>query len=145
MELNWKYNNEDFTEDLIGDNYGFVYEIINLTNKRKYIGKKFFYFAKTKQVKGKKKKVKVASDWQTYYGSNAELQNDVILHGKENFSRQILHLCKSKGECGYLEAKEQFVRGVMESNDYYNTWIMVRVRKSHIKGYNARISERTEG
>lgn len=145
MELNWKYNNEDFTEDLIGDNYGFVYEIINLTNKRKYIGKKFFYSAKTKQVKGKKKKVKVPSDWQTYYGSNAELQNDVILHGKENFSRQILHLCKSKGECGYLEAKEQFVRGVMESNDYYNTWIMVRVRKSHIKAYNARISERTEG
>jgi hypothetical protein len=145
MELNWKYNNEAFTEDLIGDNYGFVYEIINLTNKRKYIGKKFFYSAKTKQVKGKKKKVKVASDWQTYYGSNAELQNDVILYGKENFSRQILHLCKSKGECGYLEAKEQFVRGVMESNDYYNTWIMVRVRKSHIKGYNARISERTEG
>jgi hypothetical protein len=144
MELNWKYNNEDFTEDLIGDNYGFVYEIINLTNKRKYIGKKFFYSAKTKQVKGKKKKVKVASDWQTYYGSNTELVNDVKLHGEENFSREILHLCKTKGECGYLEAKEQFVRGVMESEDYYNVWIMVRVRKSHIKDYNARVSQRNE-
>ncbi|NBP01207.1 MAG: hypothetical protein EBU90_13920 [Proteobacteria bacterium] len=144
MGLNWIYNNEDFTEDLIGDNYGFVYEITNLTNKRKYIGKKFFYSAKTKQVKGKKKKVKVPSNWQTYYGSNTELQNDVILHGKENFTRVILHLCKSKGECGYLEAKEQFVRGVMESDDYYNTWIMVRVRKSHIKGYNARLSKNNE-
>lgn len=145
MELNWTYNNTDFTEDLIGDNYGFVYEITNLTNKRKYIGKKFFYSAKTKQVKGKKKKIKVASDWKTYYGSNAELVNDVKEHGEENFKREILYLCKTKGECGYLEAKEQFVRGVMESNDYYNTWIMVRVRKSHIKGYNARLSERTEG
>lgn len=145
MELNWTYNNIDFTEDLIGDNYGFVYEITNLTTKRKYIGKKFFYSAKTKQVKGKKKKIKVPSDWQTYYGSNTELQNDVILHGKENFTREILHLCKSKGECGYLEAKEQFVRGVMESDNYYNSWIMVRVRKSHIKGYNARLSEINKG
>ena len=144
MELNWEYDDKDFTEDLIGDNYGFVYEITNLTNKRKYIGKKFFYSAKTKQVKGKKKKVKVASDWKTYYGSNAELVNDVKIHGEENFKREILHLCKTKGECGYLEAKEQFVRGVMESEDYYNTWIMVRVRKSHIKDYNARLSQRNK-
>ena len=65
MGLNWKYNGEEFTEDLIGDNYGFVYEIINLTNNKKYIGKKFFYSAKTKQVKGKKKKYKVSSNLQT--------------------------------------------------------------------------------
>jgi hypothetical protein len=142
MGLNWKYNGEDFTEDLIGDNYGFVYEIINLTNNKKYIGKKFFYSAKTKQVKGKKKKYKVSSDWQTYYGSSAELCEDVLSLGQENFSREIIHLCHSKGECGYLEAKEQFIRGVMESDDYYNTWIMVRVRKSHIKDYNDRCNAR---
>ena len=134
MGLNWIYNEKDFTEDLIGDNYGFVYEITNLTNNKKYIGKKFFYSAKTKQVKGKKKKYKVLSDWQTYFGSSAELTKDVLSLGQENFSREIIHLCQSKGECGYLEAKEQFVRGVMESDDYYNSWIMVRVRKSHIKG-----------
>lgn len=138
MGLNWQYNGIDFTEDLIGDNYGFVYQITNLTNGRKYIGKKFFYSSKTKQVKGKKKKIKVQSDWQTYYGSSDTLKQDVLSLGYENFSREILHLCRSKGECGYLEAKEQFIRGVMESDDYYNTWIMVRVRKSHIKDYNAR-------
>jgi len=142
MGLNWKYNGEDFTEDLIGYNDGFVYEIVNLTNNKKYIGKKFFYSAKTKQVKGKKKKYKVSSDWQTYYGSSAELAKDVLSLGRENFSREIIHLCHSKGECGYLEAKEQFIRGVMESDDYYNTWIMVRVRKSHIKDYNARCNAR---
>ena len=70
MELNWIYEEKNFTEDLIGDNHGFVYEITNLTNNRKYIGKKFFYSAKTKQVKGKKKKIKVPSDWQTYFGSS---------------------------------------------------------------------------
>jgi hypothetical protein len=72
------------------------------------------------------------------------LQKDVLQLGHEKFVREILHLCKSKGECGYLEAKEQFVRGVMESEDYYNTWIMVRVRKSHIKEYNARLSQTTK-
>ena len=138
MGLNWIYNKQDFTEDLIGDNYGFVYQIVNLTNGRKYIGKKFFYSSKTKQVKGKKKKYKAQSDWQTYYGSSDTLKQDVLSLGHENFSREIIHLCRSKGECGYLEAKEQFIRGVMESDDYYNTWIMVRVRKSHIKDYNVR-------
>jgi len=134
MGLTWQYNDKDFTEDLIGDNYGFVYQITNLTNGRKYIGKKFFYSAKTKQVKGKKKKIKVSSDWQTYYGSSAELTKDVLQLGNDKFKREIIHLCLSKGDCGYLEAKEQFVKGALESDEYYNTWIMVRVRKSHLKG-----------
>lgn len=139
MELNWQYNNKDFKEEDIGDNYGFVYIITNEKTGKKYIGKKFFYSLKTKVIKGKKKRYKTFSDWQTYYGSNTELQNDVKLHGMESFKREIIHLCKSKGECGYLEAKEQFDRSVLESNDYYNTWIMVRVRKSHIKAFNERV------
>jgi hypothetical protein len=143
MGINWTYQNKDFTEDLIGNNYGFVYQITNLTNGKKYIGKKFFYSAKTKQVKGKKKKIKVLSDWQTYYGSSAELSKDVLSLGHECFRREIIHLCQSKGECGYLEAKEQFIRGALETDEYYNTWIMVRVRKSHIKDYNARILKGT--
>ena len=134
MALEWQHKNNTFTEEMIGDNYGFVYIITNNLSNKKYIGKKFFYSMKTKQVNKKKKRIKVSSDWQTYYGSNAELQNDVKQLGEENFSREIVHLCKTKGTCGYLEAKEQFIRNVLESDDYYNTWIMVRVRKSHIKG-----------
>jgi hypothetical protein len=134
MALEWIFDKNTFTTEQIGDNYGFVYVITNLSNNKKYIGKKFFYSSKTKQVKGKKKKIKVFSDWESYYGSNSELQNDVEKLGKEMFTREIIHLCKSKGTCGYLEAKEQFIRNVLESDDYYNSWIMVRVRKSHLKG-----------
>lgn len=139
MGLNWQYDGKDFTEDLIGDNYGFVYQITNLTNGKKYIGKKFFYSAKTKQVKGKKKRYKANSDWQTYYGSSDILKQDVLQLGHEKFVREILHLCHTKGLCSYLEAKEQFTRSVLEGDEYYNTWIMVRVRKAHIKEKDARL------
>jgi len=142
MGLNWIYQDKEFTENDIGEYYGFVYIITNNINKRMYIGKKFFYSLRSKIVKGKKKRMKLPSDWQKYYGSNEVLKKDVIDFGKENFTREIIHLCISKGECGYLEAKEQFIRGVMESDNYYNVWIMVRVRKSHIKDYNDRISQR---
>ena len=135
-QLAWNYNGTEFTEEMIGDNYGFVYLITNKLTGKKYIGKKFFYSSKTKVLKGKKKKIKVSSDWQTYYGSSAEVTKDVLQLGQENFNREIIYLCKSKGECGYLEAKEQFIKGALESDDYYNTWIMVKVHRTHIKALN---------
>lgn len=132
-QLEWVYNNKVFTENDIDTNIGFVYIITNTVTNRKYIGKKLFWSSKTKQVNKKKKRFKVPSDWQTYYGSNDALKKDVETLGKDKFTRTILHVCKSKGECSYLEAKEQFVNGVIESDEYYNVWIMVRVRDSHIK------------
>ena len=130
----WFFNVNEFTEDMIGDNYGFVYLITNLQDGRKYVGKKFFYSSKSKQVKGKKKRIKVQSNWKTYYGSNKELNEDVSKIGKDQFKREILHLCKTKGECGYLEAQEQFDRRVLLDDNYYNIWIMCRVHSTHVKG-----------
>lgn len=132
--LEWYYNNEVFTEEMIGDNYGFVYLITNLSNNKKYIGKKFFYSMRSKTVNGKKKRSKVFSDWKSYYGSNQILKDEVSQNGKETFKREIIHLCLSKGECNYMEAKEQFVKDVLRKPDeYYNHWIMVRVQRSHLK------------
>ena len=131
--LEWLYNGKAFSENDIDSYIGFVYIIENTVTKKKYIGKKLFWSSKTKQVNKKKKRFKVPSDWQDYYGSNDKLKADVETLGKDKFIRTIIHLCKSKGECSYLEAKEQFVNGVIESDEYYNTWIMVRVRDSHIK------------
>jgi len=127
----WYYNDvlfEEIPEGIVG----YVYLITNLLNNRKYIGKKNFYFSKTKQVKGKKKKFKVESDWKTYFGSNKELCADVEKFGKENFKREILRLCKSKGEFSYFEAKIQFENNVLESDEWYNSYIMVRVNKNHL-------------
>ena len=114
----------------------FVYLITNLVNDRKYIGKKGFTFSKTKQVKGKKKRFKVESDWKNYYGSSEELKAEVEKFGEKAFRREIIRLCKSKGEASYFEAKEQFVRNVLESDEYYNSWISCRIRKSHLTFLN---------
>lgn len=140
--MTWFYNNEEVKE-LPEDCVGFVYIITNTTNNKKYIGKKLAKFSKTtyKTVKlkngnKKKKKIrsKIDSDWQEYYGSSPNLTEDVNNLGKEKFTREILYYCKSKSECSYIEAREQFTRKVLESDEYYNGHIQVRVHGSHIKG-----------
>lgn len=136
----WYYQDSP-VEALPEDCIGFVYIITNLTNGRMYIGKKLAKFSKTtyKTVKlkngtKKRKKIKnkIDSDWQTYYGSNDELNKDVTTLGPDNFKREILYFCKTKAECSYIEAREQFSRRVLESKDYYNGHIQVRVHGSHI-------------
>ena len=143
--MSWTYQN-NIVEALPDTCVGFVYIITNLISGRKYIGKKLAKFSKTtyKTVKlkngtKKKKKIrgKIDSDWQTYYGSSPNLQADIDTLGKENFSREILFYCTSKAECSYVEAREQFTRKVLESNDYYNGHIQVRVHGSHIKKLNS--------
>ncbi len=128
----WTYKKAHVTDaDAVG-HMGFVYLITNKKTKRKYIGKKLFWFSKTRTVKGKKKREKVPSDWKEYYGSNNELNKERETLGDKNFKREILFLCKTKGECTYLEAREQFARNVLLTDDYYNGWIHCKVSISHL-------------
>jgi hypothetical protein len=138
--MSWTYENT-IIETLPEECVGFVYLITNTISGRMYIGKKLAKFAKTsyKMVKlkngtKKRKKIrsKIDSDWRDYYGSNLELNVDVLKLGKENFTREILYYCTSKAQCSYFEAREQFSRKVLESKDYYNGQISVRVHGSHI-------------
>jgi hypothetical protein len=128
----WLYNNEIIDSEVLDSYTGFVYNITNLTNNKKYIGKKLLKFKRSKIVKGKRKRTLIESDWKSYYGSNKELQADVELLGLHNFKREILRLCKTKGECNYHEAKLQFSLDVLEDLNYYNSWIAVKVSRSHL-------------
>jgi len=139
--LTWHYQGA-VIDELPEDCVGFVYMITNTTNGRMYIGKKLAKFSRTKyktvtQKNGKKVKKrirsKVDSDWQEYYGSSDALTKDIEALGKDKFYREILYYCTSKAETSYIEAREQFSRKVLESNDYYNGHIQVRVHGSHIK------------
>jgi hypothetical protein len=135
--MTWLYNGSPYEPPEEMDPkkiYGFVYLIENLDTGRKYIGKKLFWMSKTRQVNKKKKRYKAESDWRNYYGSSELLLADIEKLGKDRFSRTIIHICKSKGECSYLEAKEQFDRNVLLTDEYYNTWISVTCRSNHVPG-----------
>jgi len=130
----WTYNNKVVTELPEGCE-AFVYLITNTIDGRMYVGKKLAKFKTTKPpLKGKKNKRRGTkeSDWQTYWGSSDNLKEDVEKLGEDKFTRQILHICPSRGVASYLEAKEQFDRNVLLTDDYYNGIINVRVGGSKI-------------
>ena len=132
--MTWMYNGEP-VEEIPEGIIGFVYLITNITNNKKYIGKKLAQFKVTKPpLKGKKNKRRSTkeSDWRTYWGSSDNLLADVAALGEDKFTREIIHYCPSRGILSYLEAKEQFDRRVLETDDYYNGIINVRVGGSKI-------------
>ena len=132
----WFYHNtaEEFKLDDAEGYFGFVYLITHNQTGRKYIGKKFFTKAGTRQIKGKKKKIRKTSDWESYWGSNTELQAEVKQNGEDQYTREILHLCKSRSECSYWETFEIFSRQALLSDSYYNSWVTCKIHKSHVIG-----------
>ncbi|MDD4436524.1 MAG: hypothetical protein PHS04_00605 [Tissierellia bacterium] len=129
----WEYQGKKFSEDLIEDNVGFVYIITNLKNDRKYIGKKLFTSSKIKQVKGKKKRIRVESDWRDYHGSNEELKEEFQKLGNQNYKKEILYLCGTLSELSYLETREIFIRDALIKEEYYNSWVSCRINSKNLK------------
>ena len=133
----WKYKGKEFTSEDIGDHVGFVYIVTDLSNGMKYIGKKNFYSrTKLRPLKGqKRKRTKISeSDWQTYHGSSEEVKALVESQGSDNFAREILHLCDTKGEMSYMEMKEQIVRDVLlKPKEYYNAFVGGKIHRNHLK------------
>lgn len=132
--MDWIYNSNNLV-DIPEDYLGFVYIIRNKTSGKKYIGKKFFLFSKKKKNKKTSRNIilKVESDWKSYYGSSPSLQKDIEEHGKENFIREILYLCRSRGECTYVETREIFANGALLREDFYNEFVGCKIQSSHIK------------
>ena len=134
--MTWYYKGEEFTSEMVEDYVGFVYLITDKSNGKKYVGKKLLTSKrKLPPLKGKTRKRTVVkeTDWQQYYGSSDEVKLMVEEKGADNFRREIIYLCKSKGELGYLEAKYQFDHDVLLRDDFYNGIIQVRIHRNHVK------------
>ena len=113
---------------------GFVYLVTNLVSEKKYVGKKLFWSSKSRMIRGKKKKFKAESDWQSYFGSSDRVRTDLAALGPDKFLREILHICYSKSECSYLETREQFNRNVLlRPSEYYNEWVTCKITRKHLK------------
>jgi hypothetical protein len=135
----WLYENKEFTDS--SKYFGFIYSITNNLNNKIYIGRKYFTSAKTKKpLKGRvnKRRSRVENDWKEYWGSSPILLNEIEKVGKENFTRQILRLCKTRGEVNYWEAKYMFEFDVLNAklpngeNKYYNENIMMKFTRKNI-------------
>ena len=132
----WYYDDFPFapSEEWLEPYQGFVYQITEVDTGKKYIGKKFFWKSKILPVtktRKRRKRTRVQSDWQDYYGSSEQVKL-LVEEGKE-FRRDILRLCKTKGECSYYEAKLQFENDVLLRDDYYNEFIGCKIHAKHIK------------
>ena len=130
----WYYNNEQF-DTTPNEFQGFVYLITEIDTDRKYIGKKNFWKPKTLPITKKRKRrvrTRTESDWREYFGSSREVQTLVEEKGKDNYKREILKLCKTKGEMSYYEAKLQFENDVLLRDDYYNEFIGCKIHSKHL-------------
>jgi hypothetical protein len=130
--MSWTFNNEPVTDETIGDAYGFVYVIRNMIDGRRYVGRKYFTKAGYKTVKGKRKKIRVSSGWEDYYGSNKVLLEDVAKHGADSFERTIIRLCKNRSECSYWETHYIFQFEALLSDRWYNEWVTCKISAKHL-------------
>lgn len=125
----WLFEGKEFTEDMIGDAYGFVYIITNTINGKKYIGRKYFWSKRTlPPLKGKTRKrhVTKSSDWQNYWSSSKIIKSEIEEYGISFFTREIVTLHPNKTETNMMEIQLQFMLDVLEERDelgnriYYN-------------------------
>ena len=130
----WTFNDEEY--NITPEEYqGFVYQITELHTNKKYIGKKNFWKPKTLPItKSRKRRVRTRteSDWKEYYGSSDEVRRLVESRGQDKFKREIIRLCKTKGEMSYYEAKMQFDNDVLFREDYYNNFIGCKIHAKHL-------------
>ena len=111
----WLFDSQPFSQDDADGYAGFVYLITDLDNGKMYIGKKFF--SGMRKAKGAKRRSKIVSDWEKYFGSNDEIKAVVKEKGPNRFRREILSLHKLKRDVNYCEVKEQWARNVLEAVD----------------------------
>lgn len=137
----WEFNGVKITDELFEEYrakgvIGFIYRITNLTNGRKYIGKKqWIQKVRLKPLKGQTKyrHVEKVNDWKTYCGQNQELQDEVASLGEDKFRREIIKFCFQKQECNYEETRYIMEERALFSDVYYNSWFQCKITKKHVQ------------
>ena len=132
----WTYLGKPFESEDINTYYGFIYRITNTVNGHDYVGRKYFTTIKKRPpLKGKKNKRRetIETDWKEYWGSSPRLLADIEQLGKDKFTREIIHLCSSRGETNYMEAYYHFTEGVLLREDNYNGIIQIKLGKNSVK------------
>jgi hypothetical protein len=136
----WLYKGKPFTTDDIGDLFGFVYRITNISTGKQYIGRKYFW--QKRKPKGGKRRVTSESDWKRYFGSSEELKRDIEELGRENFRREIISVHDTLGRTNYEETRQLFINNVLTEHvdglpKYYNSNILGRyMRKDYFDANN---------
>lgn len=126
--MNWLYNELIVTEEMIPIGaIGFVYIITHIPTGKFYIGKKSLtQTRRLKPLKGKVRKrvVRKASDWETYYSSNEWIKQQIKEGKSEEFKREIIEFCFSKKTLSYLEVFHQFKHNVLTNENSINENIL---------------------
>jgi hypothetical protein len=128
----WLFRGQPFEDP--ADWLGFVYVIENVPDRKYYIGKKLFVARRTRVVRGRRRRFSVASDWQTYWGSNSAVWADRDRLGASSFTRTMLALVESRGQLSYIEAELQFGCRVLQNAAFYNGIINCRINSKHCTG-----------
>jgi hypothetical protein len=137
----WSYQGQDFESSMIPEGAeGFVYEMQAIINGKlvRYIGKKNFYSTTKKRMgkravaqlqdkRTKKYTMQKKLSYLDYYSSNAELK--AAHKAGIDIRRYIIKICFSKTELTYYETKYQFIREVLESDEFLNGNILGRFYK----------------
>jgi hypothetical protein len=137
----WSYQGQDFESSMIPEGAeGFVYEMQAIINGKlvRYVGKKNFYSTTKKRMgkravaqlqdkRTKKYTIQKKLSYIDYYSSNAELK--AAHKAGIEIRRYIIKICFSKTELTYYETKYQFIREVLESDEFLNGNILGRFYK----------------
>lgn len=100
--------------------YGFVYVITNVKLNKKYIGCKAFYFKRGNKIK--------ESDWKSYTGSNTQLNKDIEIQGKQDFTFYIVQQYNTKVETKYHEARLIMMNNAIYDNGFYNEFLSIKMK-----------------
>lgn len=132
----WQYNGKEIEDSDIPDKaIGFIYLITQISNGKKYIGRKLLTKAATKTVKGVKKKIRKESDWKGYWSSSPWLKEYIDQNGTDDFTREILVFCYGKAEMTYAEEKIQYSLGVLETDSWLNDNIRSKQYRKWVNNY----------